>query len=1128
MDADIYLLQETHNATEKDEKIWTTEWGGKTFWSRGDNRSRGVAIFINPKFEINIENQKTDRDGRVVSIKAIIEECEYNITSIYAPNGPRRRKDFFNDLGPILTGNTNLLIGGDFNCIAQPELDKLGGDPNSGTAGYKELKEITSTLGLEDIWRKKHNKDKLFTWNKKDFSQRSRIDRWYISTEWTDKAHSNIRACPYSDHSAVEVIITPIHQRRKGKGIWKMNTSILKDKQYEREMRAFLKHWRTRKKEFRNIAEWWDEGKVRVKKITITHCVLKAKKQKRTQQTLLHELTELKSQQRPDNKEVAEIEMRLNKLDTAKAQGVQVRSRATWAEKGERSTKYFFSLEKKKQPKNTIKELITENGTVTTDIDILETAREFYRELYTEEDNLDQDQQNWLVQQLDRILDNNERESCEGPITTKEMDAALKEAKMNKAPGPDGIPAEFYQQFWKELKDDLCDVLNENFENNEMTESQRQAILRLLFKKDNEKQLKNWRPISLLNSDYKLTAKVIATRLKKVLPTVIDEDQTCGVPGRSIYENVFRLRDIIQYNKVKGMDLTLINLDQEKAFDRVNRTFLQKTLKKMNFGPSFRRWIEVLYAGANCFVLNNGWSSDPIHLQRGVRQGCPLSPLLYTIVAETLGTAIRKEPRIEGAAVPGTAKRSKISQYADDATLTLDSEQAIVRSFEIINIFEAATGSKLNMDKTEGIHVGRKAGQTHGPVPIRWQKESIEVLGTKLGNNEQQEWDKKVEQTEKKLERWSSRNLSIEGRAVLIRTYALATIMYLATAFNVPNKIITRINKAIFSFLWKGGTEMVARRTCHMHKDRGGLNIPDIQIAKRTIKVKWIKNITDERNRTTWVHFARYWLGVSLSTVRRDWIWLRSTLKPHGGTEKMPKEYKEIKNTIQEQREEIGKMKAEQINAKNLYRMIQKTSPPAKAEDRWRRTTTKKLEFKNIWKELWHTLANNQEKETLWKLTHRVLPTRCYLAKWGIRTTTKCPFCTGTEDIQHAVVECQRAKQLWQRVESWIMKITGVQGTINMNTIVFSEGVTKDKYQHQLVRYLILTTLDILWNTRNKKVYDQDVEIQDLNKLLDNRIKNRIINDHINNRKSNLELIWSINDLFCTYSNEKVTLKFEL
>ena len=121
-----------------------------------------------------------------------------------------------------------------------------------------------------------------------------------------------------------------------------------------------------------------------------------------------------------------------------------------------------------------------------------------------------------------------------------------------------------------------------------------------------------------------------------------------------------------------------------------------------------------------------------------------MSPLLYTIVAETLGNAIRKEPRIEGATVPGTAKRSKISQYTGDATLTLDREQAILRSFEIINIFEAATGSKLNMDKTEGMHVGRKAGQTHGPVPIKWKAENIDVLGTNMGNNEQQVWEKKV------------------------------------------------------------------------------------------------------------------------------------------------------------------------------------------------------------------------------------------------------------------------------------------------------------------------------------------------------------------------------------------------
>lgn len=127
-------------------------------------------------------------------------------------------------------------------------------------------------------------------------------------------------------------------------------------------------------------------GKVRVKRLTITLSVLKAKRNKRIQQySILLKLMELKNQQRPDTAAVAETEERLNEIDTEKVRGIQVRSRATWTEKGERSTKYFFALEKKKQPMNTIKELITDDGTVTTDIDILETTRKYYQELYTAE-----------------------------------------------------------------------------------------------------------------------------------------------------------------------------------------------------------------------------------------------------------------------------------------------------------------------------------------------------------------------------------------------------------------------------------------------------------------------------------------------------------------------------------------------------------------------------------------------------------------------------------------------------------------------------------------------------------------------------------------------------------------------
>jgi len=135
-----------------------------------------------------------------------------------------------------------------------------------------------------------------------------------------------------------------------------------------------------------------------------------------------------------------------------------------------------------------------------------------------------------------------------------------------------------------------------------------------LFKKDDPLSLKNWQPISLLNLAYKIATKALSYRICKVLPNILSKDQTCGVPGHSMFENLFLLQDTINFVPLKQLPAAVISLDQEKTFDRVNYIFLQHILKKINFGPDFHRWVWVIYTDITSSVINNGWLSSPFPL----------------------------------------------------------------------------------------------------------------------------------------------------------------------------------------------------------------------------------------------------------------------------------------------------------------------------------------------------------------------------------------------------------------------------------------------------------------------------------------------------------------------------------
>ncbi|CAM2105264.1 unnamed protein product [Caretta caretta] len=204
----------------------------------------------------------------------------------------------------------------------------------------------------------------------------------------------------------------------------------------------------------------------------------------------------------------------------------------------------------------------------------------------------------------------------------------------NKSPGMDGLTVEFYRVFWDVLGPDLVTVWAESLHSGILPLSCRRAVLALLPKKGDLRDLRNWRPVSLLGTDYKIVAKAISLRLGSVLADVIHPDQTYTVPDRSIFDNLFLVWDLLELGHRDGLSFALLSLDEEKAFNRVDRGYLLNTLRAFGFGPQFVGFLQVLYTSAECLVKLNWTLTEPVSFGQGVRQGCPLSGQLYTLAIE--------------------------------------------------------------------------------------------------------------------------------------------------------------------------------------------------------------------------------------------------------------------------------------------------------------------------------------------------------------------------------------------------------------------------------------------------------------------------------------------------------------
>ena len=281
---------------------------------------------------------------------------------------------------------------------------------------------------------------------------------------------------------------------------------------------------------------------------------------------------------------------------------------------------------------------------------ILEQGKMFYKNIYTAAHCNDSNYRLFFENSNIAKLEATQQEELERPLLNEECFLTLKQCSKNNTPGTDGFSVEFYLRFWSLLGEEMVQSLNYAYEHGQLNITQKLGITdQIDTKKGKDKSfLENWRPLSLLNVDYKIATKAIAHRISKVLPTIVKEDQTRYVQGRYIGQNIRLIMDIMRVTEVESIPALAIFIDFKKAFDTVDWNFLFRTLQAFNFGPCIQKWIRTFYTDCSSCFINNGFASEFFKLERGVRQGCPLSGCLFVLCVETLANAIRNDNTIKG------------------------------------------------------------------------------------------------------------------------------------------------------------------------------------------------------------------------------------------------------------------------------------------------------------------------------------------------------------------------------------------------------------------------------------------------------------------------------------------------
>jgi hypothetical protein len=830
-----------------------------------------VIILYNNDLEI-IECSK-DNEGRLLNIVVQNQDSGFILANSYFPNDHKvgitfAEKVYLKILEMQYKYPDFLTIAaGDYNVCM-----KINDSINRLTSNSEKLLSKTITdnnkiTNLIDAYRAIH-KEGGFTWRRGTCY--SRLDYIFISATLIQQISRVDHDWSFesSDHAAVMISFSNKNMQKKGPGITKVNSEILNNPtvstQIEKEVSEMMNQ---------TDNTWNPHMKLEFLKVAIrTVFSVKVGELRKNLNSNIVELEE-ESNQLEDLKisivkssNSAEVQNKINSVDSAicsiKSKLIQLRtelsnrlafqSKAKWFEYGEKSNKFFLNLLRSKQNQKLISSIRNGNKEYNG-TQVIGGIRDFYKDLYSAAPR-----QNFSRENFYRNcpkLTNEQAISVDSTLTISELYNALKSCK-NSSPGPDGIPYLVYIKLWKIAGPIIMDSWKYSVEKNALPPSHYESVITLLPKEGKDtRDIKNWRPITLSNCDAKIITKALSNKVSKVLDSIIDPSQTAYVPGRSVADNLRTNLFLKNYCEKRNINSVLISLDAKKAFDSVNHQYIEETLRIYGFGEGFIGVFKLLYSNITARILVNGFLSESIKIERGVKQGDALSCAIFIICIDPLLRNINSSESIKGIDIKHGKDKIifKGGAFADDiSVICINDNSSIQGVFDEYNKLTQRSGLELNAEKTEILKLNNavqlfiRLTYNNKMVEIKTVSK-LKICGIYYCNNIDEEYTlnvlEKIDKLGLKIKQWVPRQLTIEGKVLIVKTFGISQLIYNMQSYEFREVDLKNAERQIFQFIWSSkdnykGIDRISRSIMKNNYEQGGMKVTDMDCLDKSIKLK--------------------------------------------------------------------------------------------------------------------------------------------------------------------------------------------------------------------------------------------------------------------------------------------------